>query len=51
MIAAPACLPLSFLERERERESTVFLRRGDMSRESILIFISLSYTEREYGVV
>jgi hypothetical protein len=31
--------------------STVFLRRGDMSRESILMFVSLSYTEREYGMV
>jgi hypothetical protein len=27
--------------------STVFLRRGDTSRESILMFVSLSYTERE----
>jgi hypothetical protein len=45
----PACLPLLFLE--RVRVSTVFLRRGDTSIESILMFVSLSYTEREYGVV
>jgi hypothetical protein len=49
MIATPAFLPLLFLE--RERVSTVFLRRGDTSRESIIMFISLSYREREYDVV
>jgi hypothetical protein len=49
MIATPACLPLLFLE--RARVSKVFLRRGDMSRESIIMFVSLSYTEREYDVV
>jgi len=40
----PPVLPLLFLE--RARVSTVFLRRGDTSIECILMFVSLSYTER-----
>ncbi len=44
MFATPACLPLLFLE--RARVSTVFLHRGDRSRESIIMFVSLLYTER-----